>query len=82
MTSPLPPIIEVRRFSDEAIQKVVDKALLGASSDSRFGVVAHADLQRFVAVARYKDGPWSVAGFLDKPWDGKLTAGAELRFEL
>lgn len=78
----LPQVIEVRRFSDKALQETLDRALLGATSTSRFGVVAHADLQKFVAVARYQDGPWSIAGFLEKPWDGKLKVGAELRFEL
>ena len=83
MPTPAPAeIIKVRKFSDENLQKVLDKALLGADSSSRFAVVAHADLQRFVAVARYKNGPWSVAGFLDKPWLGELGVGAELRFEL
>lgn len=81
----LPTLVSLpprRIFGDAQIQQHLDDALLGASSTSRFAVVAHADLQKFVVVARYHDGPWSVAGYLDKEWAGDLKAGAEVRFEI
>ena len=73
----------VRIFSDRAIQAALDNALLGADNHSRFAVVAHADLQRFVAVAKYERGPWTIAGLLEKTWNEPgFTAGAEIRFEI
>lgn len=77
-----PAIVERRIFSDSAIQSVLDKALLSAPDGHHFAVVAHADLKEFVVVGRFDEGPWSVAGYLKKPWDGKLEAGAEIRFSL
>lgn len=79
---PAPTNPSVRIFSDPAIQQHLAEALLGADDKSRFAVVAHADLQKFVAVARYEDGPWTIAGYIEKDWTGPLTAGAELRFEI
>lgn len=78
----LPPLPPRRIFSDAAIQSALDRALLAAPDGSRFSVVAHADLKEFVIVTRYDQGPWSVAGYLKKPWSGPLEAGAELRFSL
>jgi len=78
----LPPPPPRRIFSDAAIQSALDKALLSAPDGSHFSVVAHADLKEFVLVTRYDQGPWSVAGYLKKPWDGKLEVGAEVRFSL
>lgn len=71
-----------RIFSDAAIQNELDKALLGVPDGHTFAVVAHADLQEFVVVARLDRGPWSVAGYLKKQWVGPLEAGAEVRFSI
>lgn len=73
---------EVRVFSNETIQKAVNDALATIPEGKKGAVLAVADLEgaRLVAAARLSSG-WSIVGILDKPWNGKLNALAEVRFE-
>ena len=74
--------IGIRRFSDDAIQAAVDKALLAAKPESTFVVVAHGDTYgaSLTAVVRLPEG-FSVAGIFRYPYGGELSAAAEIRWE-
>lgn len=81
-----PAIVELptgrRIFSDDAIQGAIDQALVAASPESTFVVVAYGDLQGAHLTALWR-GPagFSAAGILRTDYHGQLSAAAEIRFE-
>lgn len=72
---------EVRKFSDAAIQSAIDGALSGLPPDKTVAVVAYADGSgaSLAVVGRIGD-LWSVTAAVAKPFGGRLTAAAEIRF--
>ena len=77
-------IDEVRRFPASADLLAQVDAILGAiPPDHRVAVVAAADLatgeMRLAVMYRLPAG-FSFMGYLDKPYKGALTGGAELRW--
>jgi hypothetical protein len=71
--------VVVRKFSDAAIQRAIDRALEVLPADRTVAVVAHADLAGVSLTAVGKIGEhWSLSGSVSKPWHGPLSAEAEV----
>ena len=73
--TPLP----VRRFTDENIQRAIDSATSRLEGSKTGAVVAHADGDGVsLSVVGKLGGHWSVAAAAYKPYNGKLSAEAEV----
>jgi hypothetical protein len=71
--------VVVRKFGDSAIQAAIDRALAALPADRSIAIVAHADLNGASLTAVGKIGEhWSVSGSVSKPWNGPLSAEAEV----
>lgn len=71
--------IVVKKFTDAKIQAAIDHALSVLPPDRTVAVVAHADLNGVSLTAVGKIGEhWSVSGHVSKPWQGPLSAEAEV----
>ncbi len=69
----------VRKFSDANLQAAVDHALAELPPDRQIALVAHVDLNgaSLTAVGKLGDH-WSLSGSVSKPWNGPLSAEAEV----
>ena len=75
----MPPTVEIRRFSDAALQTQIDKVLAQVPADKPVAVIAHADTNGAALSAMVRLGDqWSVLAAAYKPWKGALSAEAEL----
>lgn len=72
------PDYKVRVFADDGLQAAIDRAI--ARSDAKHGaVVAHADGKgASLSIVARKGDHWTVAAAAFKPYNGKLTYGAEV----
>lgn len=72
------PEYKVRVFADDGLQAAIDRAI--ARSDAKHGaVVAHTDGKGVsLSVVAKKGDHWTVAAAAFKPYNGKLTYGAEV----
>ena len=72
------PEYKVRVFADEGLQAAIDRAV--ARSDAKHGaVVAHADGSgASLSIVAKKGDHWTVTAAAFKPYNGKLTYGAEV----
>lgn len=69
----------VRKFSDDKLQAAVDHALSVLPPDRQIALVVHADLNGASLTAVGKIGDhWSLSGSVSKPWNGQLSAEAEV----
>lgn len=79
----MPETVEIRRFSDSALQAQIDRILATVPADKPVAVVAHADMKdgqvsaSLTAMVRVRD-EWSILIAAYKPYQGKLGAEAEL----
>jgi hypothetical protein len=76
-------VSELRRFDDQAIQKVIDSKLAELPADVKGTVVAHYDVTGHVVLSVYGrlNAGFSYVGTVD--WNhrtGKLEGEAEIRF--
>ena len=78
MSTPL-PLTTRTIFSDANLQLAVDHALQALPAEHTFAVLAHADLEgaSLTAVVRAGDH-WTIEAAAIKPWNGPLTAQAEV----
>jgi len=75
----MPETVEIRRFSDSALQAQIDKVLALVPADKAVAVVAHADTQGAALTAMVRLGDqWSILAAAYKPYKGSLSAEAEL----
>jgi hypothetical protein len=75
----MPETVEIRRFSDSALQTQIDKVLALVPADKSVAVVAHADTQGAALTAMVRLGDqWSILAAAYKPYKGSLSAEAEL----
>jgi hypothetical protein len=73
--------VGIRRFDDEHIQAAIDRALAGLPADKKIAAVAHADLNGIsLSIVTRLGADWSVAAACYKPYSGKLSAEAEVRW--
>lgn len=74
-----PQVVEIRKFSDAALQAQIDKVLAQLPPDRKLAAVAHADGDgvSLSLVAKLGD-EWSIAAAAYKPYNGKLSAEAEV----
>ena len=81
MADPL-AIVEVRRFSDAALQASLDKLLAGLPPDRRAAAVdIGADAQGIYAVGVVKlDGGWSVLGQFERRFSGEWGGSMSVRW--
>jgi hypothetical protein len=79
----MPETVEIRRFSDNALQAQIDRVLAQVPANKPIAVVAHADRRdgetsaSLTAMIRLGD-EWSILAAAYKPYKGKLGAEAEL----
>jgi hypothetical protein len=72
-------LVTIRQFSDAKIQAAIDHALSVLPPDRSVAIVAHADLNGATLTAVGKIGNhWSLSGSVSKPWNGSLSAEAEV----
>jgi hypothetical protein len=69
----------IRRFSDDKLQAAIDHALSVLPKDQTIALVAHVDSSgaRITAVGKI-GSHWSISGSVSKPWNGTLSAEAEV----
>lgn len=80
---------EIRPLSlttnSESILAAVDRQIAALPADTNYAVIAHATVEnghlegKLFAMFRVRD-KLSFGGYLEKPYDGSIVGGAELRF--
>jgi hypothetical protein len=72
---------EVRKFSDEAIQRAIDKKLATLPPETKGAVVAHADLDGIALSVYGRVGEqFSYVGTVQRDWKGFMKAEVDVRF--
>ena len=66
-------------FADNKLQAAIDSALEKVPADKKFAIVAHADLDgATITVVGRVDDHWTIEASCVKPWNGSLSAEADI----
>ena len=69
----------IRHFDNAGLQRAIDRAIDAKAKDKKFVAVAHADLEgASVSLLVKLDDVWSISAGAYKPWNGSLTAEAQV----